>query len=159
MTTQQLIARLGNPITNQIEFERKNMVLWTVPADLRAAIPALPARIYCNKIIVAPLETALRNTIAAGVQHEIKTWDGCFAIRRQRGSTAISRHSFGLAVDMNAAWNPLVRNVTPATRAALRKAKVLWSEKFLDCWRAAGWNCGADWQTVLDGMHFQFDNV
>jgi hypothetical protein len=159
MTTQQRIKRFGNPVTNQLQFEQQHMVVWNVPADIRAAIPALPARIYCNKVIVVPLEKALRRCMAEVVHKEIKTYDGCFVVRKQRGSNAISTHSFGLAVDMNAAWNPLVRNVTPATRPALRKAKVQWSEKFLDCWRKEGWNCGADWITVLDGMHFQWDNV
>lgn len=159
MTTQQRIKRFGNPVTNQLAFERQHMVVWNVPADIRQAIPALPARIYCNKVIVAPLETALRRCIAEGVHDEIRTYDGCFVVRKQRGSNAISTHSFGLAVDFNAAWNPLVRGVTPATRPALRKAKVQWSEKFLDCWRQTGWNCGADWNTVLDGMHFQWDSI
>lgn len=159
MTTQQLISKLGNPVTDQLKFEQQNMILWDIPADINAAIKPLPNRVYVNKRIIAPLETAFRRMIAEGVHTEIKTWDGCFVVRKQRGSTAISRHSFGLAVDMNAAWNPLVRNVTPATRPALRKAKVQWSEKFLDCWRGEGWDCGADWNTVLDGMHFQWNNV
>jgi hypothetical protein len=159
MNTQKRIQRFGNPVTNQLQFERQHMVVWNVPADIRKSIPALPARIYCNKVIVAPLGNAFRRTIAAGVHTEIKTYDGCFVVRKQRGSNAISTHSFGLAVDMNAAWNPLVRNVTPATRAKLRKQKVQWSEKFLDCWRQTGWNCGADWINSLDGMHFQYDQI
>jgi hypothetical protein len=159
MTTQQLIAKLGNPVTNQLAFEHQHMILWDVPALINIEILPIPNRIYVNKRIVAPLESTFRRLIAEGVHQEIKTWDGCFVVRKQRGSTAISRHSFGLAVDMNAAWNPLVRGVTPDTRTALRKAKVQWSEKFLDCWRGEGWDCGADWNTVLDGMHFQWNQI
>jgi hypothetical protein len=64
-------------------------------------------------------------------------------------------HSFGIAIDMNAAWNPLLRGVHPNKRSELRKEYVKWSEKFLDVWRRNGWDCGADWNTVLDGMHFE----
>lgn len=156
LTTRQLIARYGNPMTDNQTFQRKFMVMWTVPQDIRAAIPVLPVRMYVNKDIQRPLEAALRECINQGVHGEIKTWDGCFVIRRQRGSSAISRHSWGIAIDFNAKENPLVRGVTPATRPALRKAKVKWSEKFLDCWRKHNWVCGADWQTVLDGMHFEY---
>jgi hypothetical protein len=80
-------------------------------------------------------------------------------VRKQRGSNSISKHSFGIALDFNAAWNPLVRGVTPATRGKLRAAKVTWSEDFLDVWRNNGWECGADWQTVLDGMHFELKTL
>jgi len=86
---------------------------------------------------------------------EIKTWDGLFNVRYQRDSrTKLSRHSWGLAIDMNAAWNPLVK-VTSANRAALRKANVKWSERFLQVWRDNGFECGADWMDRLDGMHFE----
>jgi hypothetical protein len=133
------------------------MKVWVVPVDIREAIPALPARIYLNQVIEAPLEATLRELIVKGLHREIRTYDGCFVVRKQRGSNAISTHSFGLAIDLNAAWNPLVRGVTPATRKRLRAEKVTFSEDFLDVWRKHGWNCGADWITLLDGMHFQWD--
>jgi hypothetical protein len=49
----------------------------------------------------------------------------------------------------------LLRGVHPNKRVELRKEYVKWSEKFLDVWRRNGWDCGADWNTVLDGMHFE----
>lgn len=156
MTQSQLISKYGNPVTDQLAFERANMISWDIPADINAAIPPLPNRIYINKVILAPMEAALRACIAEGVHTEIRTWNGCFVVRKQRKSNSISLHSFGAAVDMNAAWNPLVTGITPQTRDALRKKNVSWSEKFLDCWRHVGWSCGADWNTRLDGMHFEY---
>jgi hypothetical protein len=86
---------------------------------------------------------------------EIRTWDGLYNVRYMRGSkTVLSRHSWGLAVDLNATWNPLV-SVTPQNRAEMRKKYVKWSEKFLKIWRKNGFDCGADWKTRLDGMHFE----
>ena len=158
MNAVQLKNKYGDPTVNQAGFERLNMVVWDIPQDINNAIPHLPNKVYINRAIQAPLEAALRAIIAEGVQGEIKTWDGCFNVRKQRGIAALSMHSFGIAIDMNAAWNPLVRGVTPETRERLRKEKVSWSEKFLDCWRNVGWTCGADWNTVLDGMHFEYTN-
>jgi hypothetical protein len=108
-----------------------------------------------NRLLEDPLDEVMRELIKTGLIAEIKTWDGLFNVRYQRGSrTKLSRHSWGLAIDMNAAWNPLVK-VTPATRAALRKKHVKWTEPFLKVWRDNGFECGADWKDRLDGMHFE----
>lgn len=159
MTTKQLVTAFGDPTKDRAIFERNWMMVWDLPDDIDKAIPPLPARIYINKVAQGRLEDALRAVMAAGLTHEIRTWDGCFVVRKQRGSASISRHSFGVAIDMNAAWNPLVMGVTPASRLGMRLANVKWSEPFLDCFRRTGWVCGADWQTRLDGMHFELANI
>lgn len=159
ITTKQLLTAFGDPITDRARFERDWMMVWDIPDDIDQAIPPLPARIYINKIAQGRLEDAFRAVISAGLAGEIRTWDGCFVVRKQRGSSAISRHSFGVAIDMNAAWNPLVMGVTPAARSAMRMANVKWTERFLDCFRQTGWVCGADWQTRLDGMHFELAKI
>ena len=146
-------------MTDQATFERRNMVLWVIPSHITGALPMIPRRLYINKVIQAPLTAVLTELINKGLHAEIKTFDGCFVVRKQRGSNTISRHAFGLAIDFNAAWNPLVRAVTPQTRAKLRAEKVTWTEDFLQVWRDAGWNCGADWVNSLDGMHFQWDKI
>ncbi|WP_426291992.1 M15 family metallopeptidase [Dyadobacter endophyticus] len=143
----QLIAKFGDPYKDRLGFERKWMVLWVVPANIRAAIPCMPAKIYLNKLILVPLEKTLRKLIEAGLHEEIKTWDGCFNIRSKRGSSGISLHSWGIAVDLNAATNPF-------------RGKVTWSASFLKVWRDIGWICGADWSVnSKDGMHFQWEYI
>jgi D-alanyl-D-alanine carboxypeptidase len=143
--TDDLIQQLGNPLKRQEQFEKTWMVLWTVPEDIHVAIPVLRAQIYINRIIAEPLEKTLRQLITEGYHKEIETFDGCFCVRAARGTTSLSRHAFGLALDLNAAKNPLFGEVT-------------WSKGFLDVWRENGWTCGADWTTRTDGMHFQWDN-
>ncbi|MBO9617342.1 MAG: M15 family metallopeptidase [Dyadobacter sp.] len=144
-TQAQLIAKFGNPEINRLPFENKWMKVWIVPADIRKAIPAMPQKIYLNKLIEAPLDKTLRRLIALGLHEEIKTWDGCFNIRKKRGSGGISAHAFGIAVDLNAATNPFRGSVT-------------WSAQFLKVWRDIGWICGADWSAASrDGMHFQWE--
>lgn len=139
-TTAELLARYGNPTINQKLFEKNWMVLWDNPYHLQ--IPHLPAKIYVNKDITVRLEKTLAALILANVHNEIKSFDGCFVVRSQRGSSSISRHSFGIALDINAAWNPLY-------------GKITWSEQFLNIWRNNGWICGADFHSRKDGMHFE----
>lgn len=144
-TQAQLIAKFGDPSIDNVTFERKWMVLWDVPEDINKAIPCLPNKIYCNKLLVEPLTITLRTLIYNNYHKEIKTWDGCFNIRKKRGLSSMSLHSWGLAIDINAAWNPL-------------GGKVTFSKEFLRVWHDNKWTVGAYWIKRPDGMHFQLDN-
>ncbi|WP_159467956.1 M15 family metallopeptidase [Dyadobacter sp. 3J3] len=145
-TQKELIAKLGNPYTALKTFEKKWMEYWDIPDDINKEIPALPNKVYMNYLIIQPFEDTMRELIATGLHKEIKTWDGCFNVRTKRGQSGISVHSWGIAVDLNAAWNTF-------------HGKVSWSNEFLDVWRRNGWICGADWSKAsVDGMHFQGDN-
>jgi hypothetical protein len=141
-------------MVNRVAFERKHMMLvHTHESGFDSAV--IPKRIYCNKMMVSPLLRVLQELNEESLLDEIKTWDGLYNLRYMRGSKSVlSRHSWGLAVDLNATWNPLVK-VTPQNRAQLRKKHVKWSEKFLQVWRDNGFDCGADWKDRLDGMHFE----
>jgi hypothetical protein len=117
----------------------KAMVLWDVPAELE--IGTIPKRIYCNRDLVQPLDRAFRALIASGRVKELKTWDGCFNIRNKRGSRSTSLHSWGVAIDVNAAWNGF------GHRPQL-------SPEFVQCFTRAGFDWGGTWSKP-DGMHFQ----
>lgn len=121
------------------------MTLWDIPNDINRAIPELPNKLYCNKDLVAPLERALRNVIERGLACHIMTWDGCFNIRKIRGINAWSLHSWGIAIDINAAWNGLGQ--TPQMPMKLVK-----------CFTDAGFEWGGTW-TRKDGMHFQLARI
>jgi len=138
VTPAQALAKYGSPE------KENNMVLWDVPTELEVGV--IPKKLYCNKDIVAPLSAAFRNLINRGFVNELKTFDGCFNIRYQRGSrTAASLHSWGIAIDVNAAWNGL--NVKPVLTAG-----------FVKCFTDAGFDWGGNWQR-LDGMHFQLSKI
>lgn len=145
-TQSQLIKLFGDPYKDRVGFERKWMILWIVPTEITDEIPAMPRKIYLNRLILSPLERTLRKLIELELHHEIKTWDGCFNIRTKRGSSGISTHAWGIAVDLNAKWNPF-------------RGEVTWSPEFVSAWREDGWICGADWSpSSKDGMHFQWEN-
>lgn len=111
----------------------------TVPDFLRA--DHVPVKIYCNRDMEKPLLMALSNLHKEGYIQELKTWDGCFNIRKKRGGFSASLHSWGIAVDINAAWNPFGK--PPRL-----------SDGFVKCWKEAGFDWGGEWKRP-DGMHFQ----
>ena len=133
VTSAQARAKYGPP-----EAER-GMVLWDVPAELEIGV--IPKRLYCNRDLVAPLQQAFRHLIDRNKVGELVTWDGCFNIRWKRGGLSASLHSWGLAVDVNAAYNRMGRK--PAL-----------SPEFVRCWTDAGFEWGGTWR-IPDGMHFQ----
>lgn len=146
LTSSDCIKRFGMPEPT-IKWEGTYLVSWDVPTSINDAIPALPNRIYCNKLMVGPLEKAFRNLIARGHADELKAWDGCFNIRKKRGLGSPSIHSWALAVDINAAWNQLGKKPT-------------FSAGFVKCFTDAGFDWGGDWAMPrTDGMHFQLKTI
>lgn len=133
LTSKQALEAYGAPEKEAF------MVLWDVPAFLE--IGAIPKRLYCNRDMVKPLTAAFENLIKTGYVKELKTFDGCFNIRKKRGASTPSLHSWGLAVDLNAAWNGLGK---PPTLSA----------GFVKCFTDAGLDWGGTWGRP-DGMHFQ----
>ena len=137
VTSQQALKKYGAPETE------KFMVVWDVPTELEHG--AIPKRLYCNRDLIGPLGQAFANVISRGLVAQIRTWDGCFNIRRKRGATSISLHSWGIAIDINAAWNGFGKTPTM-------------SPELVKCFTDAGFDWGGTW-TKKDGMHFQLANI
>lgn len=151
VTSKQCFDKWGDPLTTHDE--GTYMVMWDVPSNLEIGV--IPKRIYCNKIMIGPLTQAFTNLIQRGFVNELKTWDGCFNIRKKRGLASQSLHSWGIAIDMNASDNPLGK-----TREQLIKmGKKPFTEGFLQCFRDAGFDCGADWVKRPDFMHVQLKKI
>jgi hypothetical protein len=141
VTSKQCFDKWGDPLTTHDE--GLYMVMWDVPKELEIGV--IPKRLYCNKAIIAPLTQAFKNLIATGFVKELKTWDGCFNVRKKRGLASMSLHSWGVAIDVNAAWNGLGK--TPVLSAG-----------FVKCFTDAGFDWGGTW-TRKDGMHFQLSKI
>lgn len=147
ITPAQARARFGDPGVSEGNY----MTVWAVPADIRSSLAhvrfsalgtnGFPGKIYMNKGLQAPLDAALRNVIGRGFGPEMKTWDGCYIIRNARGLSSWSLHSWGLAIDVNAATNRL-------------GAKPTLSSGFVKSFTDVGFDWGGIW-TRADGMHFQ----
>ena len=137
VTSQDCLKKYGPPETE------KFMVLWDVPTELEHG--AIPRKIYCNRDLIIPLSGAFTNVVRRGLVAEIRTWDGCFNIRRKRGATSSSLHSWGIAIDINAAWNGFGKTPTM-------------SPELVKCFTDAGFDWGGTWKKP-DGMHFQLARI
>ena len=137
ITPKECLTKFGDPV------KESGMVVFMVPPELREG--KIPMKIYCNKQMVEPLKAAFKNLIDRGFIDELKSWDGCFMIRKIRGGVNYSIHSWGLAVDVNAAENGL--GVEPKL-----------SEGFVKCFTDAGFDWGGLWERK-DGMHFQLAKI
>jgi hypothetical protein len=137
ITPDDCLKKYGDPV------REKSMVPWQVPTSLQKG--KIPKRVYCNIDMVQPLYAAFENLIYRNKVDELRSWDGCFSIRKMRGSTKMSLHSWGVAIDVNAAENPL---------GAAPKL----SPEFVRCFADAGFDWGGTWARP-DGMHFQLSKI
>ena len=141
VTSQQCFKKWGDPLTPNDE--GLYMIMWDVPAELEIGV--IPKKLYCNKAMITPLSKAFKALIDTGYVKELKTWDGCFNIRKKRGLASQSLHSWGIAIDVNAFENQL--NQTPKL-----------SQGFVKCFTDNGFDWGGTW-TRKDGMHFQLSSI
>ena len=142
VTSKQCFDKWGDPFTTHDE--GLYMVMWDVPTELEIGV--IPKRIYCNRAMIQPLTKAFKNLIDRGHVNELKTWDGCFNIRKKRGLASMSLHSWGVAIDVNAAWNGLGK--TPTLSAG-----------FVKCFTDAGFDWGGNFKSRVDAMHFQLSKI
>lgn len=85
----------------------------------------------------------------------------CFNARRIKGTSRLSAHSYGAAIDINPVQNPVIRDgkVLPAEGAAftdrddLRPGMITEGSAVLEVFLAAGWSWGGHWQNPLDYHH------
>lgn len=137
VTSAQCLKKYGDPEDKKVQ--AKWLTIWDVPTELEIGV--IPKRIYCNLDMIAPLQIAFTNLIKRGFVKELKTYDGCWNIRKKRGLASLSLHSWAIAIDVNAAENGLGKD-----------PKL--SKGFVQCFTDAGFDWGGTW-TRKDGMHFQ----
>lgn len=144
--TQHCLLAYGDP--SKPAFAAKWLKIFALPPDIAAHFPPYPgvphvSRIEMHTLAWQPFCAVFRELIATGLVKELHTYDGCVNLRKKRGMSEWSIHSWGLALDFDQALNPL-GGATHFTQA------------FLAVWRAHGWDCGADWTGRRDPMHFQY---
>jgi hypothetical protein len=137
VTSAQALKKYGAPE------KELGMTLWDVPGFLEIGV--IPKKLYCNRDMIKPLAAAFQALISTGHVNELKTWDGCFNIRKKRGLNSASLHSWGIAIDLNASWNGLGKQPTL-------------SPGFVKCFTDNGFEWGGTWKR-LDGMHFELSKI
>lgn len=118
---------------------QKWCIVWNKPKT--CIIPPIPNRIYMHKLVIPYWDVVYRELCDQGLEDLIKTYDGCFQVRNQKGSSKLSLHSWAIPVDLNQAGNQLGKKPTMDSR-------------IVEIFERNGYEWGGRW-TRPDGMHFQ----
>jgi hypothetical protein len=109
----------------------------------------LVRRIRCHKLVKDSLLLILTKILALYKTPEVihavglDQYDGCYNFRNVRGASHLSMHSYGAAIDFDAAHNPL-----GATTGRMPPEVVA-------IFKAEGWRWGGDYSGRKDWMHFE----
>lgn len=141
-----LTKKFGYPTDK--DFEKKNMELWYCQKEF----PTLSVRrMYVNKYLIPFLRVTFAELLKRDLLKEIRKYDGCWMIRPVRGyKNLLSIHSYAIAIDLNAADNPLGWDRKKCLQMGLKP----FSEEFVKVWEDTGWVAGYKFKRC-DGMHFE----
>jgi len=118
---------------------------WYTKNIQRVNLPIVGAA-SCNRLILDDLVAALTQIQNEGLASQIdvanfRAAGGCYNPRRIRGSSSLSRHSYGIAFDFNTSTNAF--GATPTMHP-----------RIVEIFRSNGFAWGGTW-TRPDGMHFE----
>ncbi len=119
---------------------------WVASHITTEAVPIL-GTVTCNKAIMPQLKAALAEIQGLGLADEINPGEyaGCYYPRFIAGSTTLSNHSFGLALDLNTLGNQR------GTVGEMDRGVVAVFKRWGFAW-------GGDWN-YTDPMHFELDRI
>ncbi|RJS45844.1 M15 family peptidase [Nocardioides cavernaquae] len=117
---------------------------WTA-SHLRTETMPLIGRVTCNTAMLPQLRAALNDVVAQGLSEHVYQTAGCFNARFIAGSTRLSNHAFGMAIDLNSLENG--RGI----RGQMNPSVVKIFEKWGFAW-------GGTWK-YTDPMHFELVRI
>lgn len=119
---------------------------WVASHIVTKTVPILGS-VTCNRLIFPQLEAALRDVQAQGLADEIHPGEyaGCYYPRFIAGSTTLSNHAFGLALDLNVPGNQR------GTVGEMDRGVVA-------IFKHWGFTWGGDW-AYTDPMHFEVNRL
>ena len=151
LTTAQAIKKYGTPNETGAGY----LVTLNLPYPMRLAwdTDETVTKIRCHKLVAAKFEAVFKDLLETYGLTRIKElgidlFGGCFNFRKMRNGNAWSKHSWGIAIDLDPA-----RNTLKETRATARFARpeyqpmidIFYKHGFI----SLGVECNFDW------MHFE----
>lgn len=129
------------------EWKRHNIISFAPPFELREGRGRPLSVIHCHRLIAPALRRALKDLSARGLAHLINTFDGCFVPRHMSWDPdrPLSRHAWGIAVDVNARQFPYGSHARQ-------------NHRLIAAFARQGFTWGGDWRTP-DPMHFEAVDV
>jgi hypothetical protein len=121
-------------IAPDADWVRGNIVTTTVP---------IMGRVTCHRLMVPQLRGALQEVQDAGLGGLLRTYDGCYVPRfiARNPDNSISLHTWGIAIDMDAATN-------------YRGIRGTMDIRIVEIFKRWGFEWGGDWR-YTDPMHFE----
>jgi hypothetical protein len=160
----EVVATFGNPRPKSVAldaeekpdpaWERANMV---VARDLPGKWNGGRGRLYCHRLAEPYIREALRRCAEYGVLDYIERL-GCFCYRYQRHDAhlPLSYHSWGIALDVNAADNA-GKYLHTYPRPWSAEWMALWPKgvpvALVAAFETVGFNWGGRWKSYTDPMH------
>ena len=116
-----------------------------VAANIRTEQVPILGSVTCHKVMLPQLRAALREVVEANLAHAIHPGEyaGCYYPRFIAGSSSLSLHSFGIALDLNVPGNQR------GTSGEMNRAVVQIFKRWGFAW-------GGDWN-YTDPMHFEMN--
>lgn len=141
-TYQELYDRFGDPL--QAGWESVNLAFCEVPSSLKC-FPLVKGKrgFYCHKKLVTQFQKVFNEINEKGLAKEVYSFDGCWNVRKVRGGTKLSLHSWAIAIDINYEGNELGNNSPKMPKSLIdifAKYNFYWGGYFSRC----------------DGMHFEY---
>lgn len=110
LTTQQAIRKYGTPTETGAAY----LVTVNLPYPMRLAwdTDTTVTRLRCHRLVADKFEAVFEEILATYGLPKIQElgidlFGGCFNFRRMRGGSAWSKHSWGIAIDLDPARNTL----------------------------------------------------
>ena len=150
ITTKELMAKYGVPTQ-----DGANLVMIDLPYPMRLAwdLDVKVTRMRCHKLVADNFKSVFDELLwcygyESIVELGIDLFGGCFNFRKMRGGSDYSRHSWGVAIDLDPARNKL-RETSKTARFARPEYKSM-----IDIFDKHGFeNLGV--VKNYDWMHFQ----
>ena len=111
--------------------------------NIRTETLPIMGRVTCHRLMLTQLRGALQDVVDAGLASSLTTYDGCYVPRfiERNPENSISLHTWGIAIDMDAASN--YRGIRGTMNPEVVKIFKRW-----------GFRWGGDWR-YTDPMHFE----
>lgn len=110
ITTQQLLQKYGTPNETGVDY----LATISLPYPMRLSWDKskIITRLKCHKLVAQQLSNIFNDILDFyGLEHiqrlGIDLYGGCFNYRKMRGGTELSRHSWGVAIDLDPERNQL----------------------------------------------------
>ena len=115
--------------------------------NIRTEVVPVMGRVTCHKLMLPQLRGALQEVQDAGLAGTLKTYSGCYVPRfiERDPTRSISLHTWGIAIDMDAATN-------------YRGIRGTMDSRVVEIFKRWGFAWGGDWR-YTDPMHFELTTI